>query len=85
MEKREKKKRVARQQNREHDNNAPISQEDFGILIGESQQVVSKLCKYSVLSPGGTFRDWMIQWDRFMKGRIFQRQGWLGLARICGD
>jgi hypothetical protein len=85
MKPREKKKRIAGRKDGKHDLNAPISQEDFANIIGQPQQTISKLCKYGVLGPGGTFREWFFQWDRFMKGRIFERQSWEGLAKVNGD
>jgi hypothetical protein len=80
---RPKKRRIKSQD--EINMNAPISQEDFGKMVSEPQQTVSKLYRYGVLGPKGTAREWLVQYDRFMKGRIYQRQGWLGLARICGE
>ncbi len=75
-----KKKRIAHQA--KFDPHKPISQEQFGLLTDIPQQTVSKLARYSVLSPRGSFIEWSVQYDRFMKGQIFARRGWEGLAAI---
>ena len=80
MKTRPKKRRVKSQD--EIDTDTPISQEDFGRMINEPQQNISKLYRYGVLGPKGTAREWLVQYDRFMKGQIFAKHGWLGLARI---
>lgn len=42
--------------------NVQMSQEDFGELIGVSQQTVSSLLNRGVLSPGVSARQWMHQY-----------------------
>ena len=73
-------KRVARTETLEFDK--PINQEQFGEMIGLPQQDVSKLIRFGVLSPNGTFNDWFREYERFMKGRIFEIKGWQGLALV---
>jgi hypothetical protein len=73
-----KKKRVPRTDNFNLDQ--PINQEDFASMIGLSQQNVSKLIRFGVLSPEGTFGNWVREYDRFVKGQCFARRGWQGLA-----
>jgi hypothetical protein len=51
-------------------------------MIGRPQQDVSKLILFGILSPNGTFKKWFVQYDRFMKGQIFARKGWQGLALL---
>lgn len=42
--------------------NVQMSQEDFGELIGVSQQTVSSLLNRGALSPGGSARQWLHQY-----------------------
>jgi hypothetical protein len=69
----------------EIDFNAPINQEQFGLLMNIPQQTVSKLVQYSILSPGGSVKDWIQQYVRFQLGRIFATRGWRGLAIATGE
>jgi len=81
-----KKRRIASQRGEDDmDINAPISQEDFANMIGETQQFVSRLCHFSVLNPEGKFHDWNVQYIRFQMGRIYANRGWKGLAIAAGD
>ena len=73
-------KRVARTEALEFDK--PINQEQFGEMLGRPQQDVSKLIRFGILSPNGMFNEWFVQYDRFMKGQIFARKGWQGLALL---
>jgi hypothetical protein len=73
-------KRVARTEALDLDK--PMNQEQFGEMIGCPQQDVSKLIRFGILSPNGTFNEWFVQYDRFMKGQIFARKGWQGLALL---
>lgn len=77
------KKRVAKQT--DIDLNRRISQEQFGRMIGISQQDVSKLYRFEVLSHDGTAKDWTREYIRFQMGVIFGRRGWDGLAKALGD
>lgn len=77
------KRRIAHQDDIDFDR--PMAQEDFGRMVGEPQQTISKLCRYNVLSPGGSARDWTRDYIRFMFGQIYARHGWAGLARALGD
>jgi hypothetical protein len=78
------KKRIASQRHKSEPS-GPISQEDFANIVGETQQFISRLCRFSVLSPNGTLRDWSIQYLRFQFGIIYARRGWKGLAIAWGD
>jgi hypothetical protein len=80
-----KRRRVLRQDRDSIDFNKPISQAQFGELVGIPQQEVSQLCFFEVLSPGGSARDWNVQYLRFVMGQIFARRGWDGLRRLRGD
>ena len=62
-----------------------INQEQFAMMIGISQQDVSRLFQYCVLSPNGTAKDWSREYIRFMMGVIYANHGWRGLARLYGD
>jgi hypothetical protein len=79
----ERKKRVLSQD--EINLDKPISQADFGRLVGIAQQNVSQLCQYNVLSPDGTGTDWSREYIRFQMGIIYGRGGWAALARSLGD
>lgn len=59
-----------------------ITQEEFGKIVGLSQQEISKLYRYQILAHDGNFRIWTLQYHAFLKGQIFARQGWVGLADV---
>jgi hypothetical protein len=73
-----KRRRVLRSEG-EIDFNKRVAQEDFARLAGISQQEVSQLLRYSVLSPDGTAGEWTKLYFRFLQGQVFARKGWRGL------
>jgi len=72
-----KRKRIASQP--EPDLAGPVSQEDFGKIIGLTQQEVSRLCQHFVLAPGAIGHTWLIQYHAFMRGQIYAKGGWQAL------
>ena len=58
------------------------TQEEFGRIVGLSQQEISKLYRYNVLAPDGDFGTWTLQYFAFLRGQIFTRRGWTGLADV---
>lgn len=59
-----------------------MTQEEFGKIVGLSQQEISKLYRYQVLAHDGDFGTCILQYFAFLKGKIFARRGWVGLADV---
>ena len=78
-----KRRRVLRSE-REIDFYKRVAQEDFASIAGITQQEVSLLLRYSVLSPDGTAGEWTKLYFRFLMGQIFARHGWEGLKNAYG-
>ena len=77
---RTKRRRVLRSTDGTIDLDRQISQEDFAYIVGQiTQQEVSKLLRYNVLSPDGTGKEWLRLYFRFLQGQAYARRGWQGL------
>lgn len=64
----------------------PVSQSQFGALVGVSQQAISSMVQKGVLSPDGTLSEWLLAYCARLRtesaGRGLETQEELNRARI---
>ncbi len=51
----------------------PVTQEEFGQMVGISQQAVSSLCSRGVLLPGQSAREWILRYVLHLQHQIIAR------------
>lgn len=51
----------------------PVTQEEFGQMVGISQQAVSSLCTRGVLLPGQSAREWLTRYLMHLQSQIIAR------------
>ena len=51
----------------------PVTQEEFGQMVGISQQAVSSLCSRGVLLPGQSAREWILLYVLHLQHQIIAR------------
>lgn len=51
----------------------PVTQEEFGQMVGISQQAVSSLCSRGVLLPGQSAHEWILRYVLHLQHQIIAR------------
>jgi len=51
----------------------PVTQEEFGQMVGISQQAVSSLCTRGVLLPGQSAQEWIFRYLMHLQHQIIAR------------
>lgn len=51
----------------------PVTQEEFGQMVGISQQAVSSLCTRGVLLPGQSAQEWLFRYLMHLQHQIIAR------------